>query len=145
MDEPEIAEFGWEQYTPYFNDGDELVFGTGSFWAQTVRGAEGAEKYWELIFDSSMSHATLGTVHEKGTWVGNGSDREWVVESAVYREADKPVYPPEEAERLWRLCQEAARAVESGRFNLDLLEKFGDHATVTVKDGMFHIDRYSHD
>lgn len=27
---PEIEEFSWTQYTPYFNDGDECIFGVGS-------------------------------------------------------------------------------------------------------------------
>jgi hypothetical protein len=144
IDEPEITEFGWEQYTPYFNDGDELVFGTGRFWARTARGEEGGNP-GDWAVERNVDHLTLGYVYEKAHWEGAWPDRTWVVDSATYREADTPVYPPEEAERLWRLCQKVSEALDSKQFNRDLLEKFGDHATVTVKDGMFHIDRYSHD
>lgn len=28
---PELQAFGWRQYTPYFNDGDECVFGRDDF------------------------------------------------------------------------------------------------------------------
>src|ERR1044072_2458439 len=28
-DFPVVSKFGWTQYTPYFNDGDECVFGIG--------------------------------------------------------------------------------------------------------------------
>jgi hypothetical protein len=27
---PQLIDFGWEQYTPYFNDGDECIFRTSS-------------------------------------------------------------------------------------------------------------------
>jgi hypothetical protein len=32
LDDPEVARFGWVQYTPYFNDGDACVFGIHGCW-----------------------------------------------------------------------------------------------------------------
>lgn len=33
--DPVIHDFGWSQYTPYFNDGDPCVFKANSFWVRT--------------------------------------------------------------------------------------------------------------
>ena len=35
LDDPEIHDFGWTQYTPYFNDGDPCVFDANGFWVRT--------------------------------------------------------------------------------------------------------------
>jgi hypothetical protein len=35
MESDGIHDFGWAQYTPYFNDGDECIFGVHGFWVRT--------------------------------------------------------------------------------------------------------------
>jgi hypothetical protein len=35
IDDPEVTEFGWTQYTPYFNDGDACVFHAFGTWIST--------------------------------------------------------------------------------------------------------------
>ena len=145
--EPEIDSFGWEQYTPYHSDGDELVFGVGTFWAKTVRCAQNDDDHWSYQFSTSDTngHKTLGHVHEKGSWVVNGpGPRKWVTEPPVYRPPSREVYPADEAERLWRLCYKTSKAINSGHFNRVLLDKFGDHAAVTMRGGVFHIEQYDH-
>ena len=34
---PEVADFSWTQYTPYFNDGDECVFGVNEYFTVNLR------------------------------------------------------------------------------------------------------------
>lgn len=46
MDEhPEIAAIRWEQYTPYFNDGDPCVFRVGELYYKLVGGDETGGDY----------------------------------------------------------------------------------------------------
>jgi hypothetical protein len=35
LDDPHVVEFGWQQYTPYFNDGDPCVFSVHGAWLRT--------------------------------------------------------------------------------------------------------------
>lgn len=39
LDDPTVRDFGWRQYTPYFNDGDECVFSAGDMWLRTMKEA----------------------------------------------------------------------------------------------------------
>lgn len=45
LDDPNIVEFGWEQFTPYFNDGDPCVFSVYEAWFRTEadRGLDDSE------------------------------------------------------------------------------------------------------
>jgi hypothetical protein len=49
---PGIQSFGWKQYTPYFNDGDECVFGVHSDESSvSVNGVEGYDVEIGVQFD----------------------------------------------------------------------------------------------
>lgn len=50
-----IVEFGWDQYTPYFNDGEPCEFSVYAPWVRTTGDAEDA-KTWNL---EVQGHPTL--------------------------------------------------------------------------------------
>ncbi len=43
---PDLAEFSWKQYTPYFNDGDECVFSAKTDYPDLRMTDEGERTYW---------------------------------------------------------------------------------------------------
>jgi hypothetical protein len=47
VDDPFIAEVGWHQYTPYFNDGEPCEFQVHTPWVRTIQDPS-SDKYWEL-------------------------------------------------------------------------------------------------
>lgn len=141
-----FVDFGWTQYTPYFNDGDPCEFGTSGLWIRTVEdltlktvvstdgdGGEELDPEDTSNFEIDYhTHPTLG-----GRSWPNG-----------YRDSDnKPIEPVyaghHEAE--WRLASELSKAIEGGQFENVLLDLFGDHCQVKVTRTGITIDEYSHD
>jgi hypothetical protein len=111
-----IESIGWRQYTPYFNDGDECVFGV-YYDDLTINGIDeydDDEKEIEFI--------------RKRIWNGDS----WV---------ENPNLDTHEYSLLKQI-EEVLKGVPDD-FYKDL---FGDHVTVTVyKDGRIETEKYDHD
>lgn len=120
LDDQNVTEFGWQQYTPYFNDGDTCVFGASGLWVRTVADAEVEDKYQLEMW----SHPTL-------------SGQRWEGERKVVYD----VQMPETA----TAAQELDRAIDGGEADVVLLDLFGDHATVTVTRDGINVEFYEHD
>jgi hypothetical protein len=125
-----VVEFGWTQYTPYFNDGDVCEFGAGEIWVRTTSDLPEAEREVEEgvaeALSLNYSHPTLGEETHPNGWQ----------QPAVY-EGDHP--------NTFHLCQQLNKAVQGGQFDHLLLELFGDHAEVTVSRAGITVESYSHD
>lgn len=126
LDDPTIVEFGWRQYTPYFNDGDPCVFGTSCIWARTTDDTD-VDDLYDLEID--FSHPTLG---ERPTTYNP--------ETNQYDTGDY-VGPDARYDR----CRALHKAVDGGEFYAVLLEAFGDHAEITVRRDGIKVDFYEHD
>ncbi|MBC2903190.1 hypothetical protein [Streptomyces cupreus] len=129
LDDPTIVEFGWRQYTPYFNDGDPCEFSAHGLWVRTTAD-EDAEEY-EL---EMWGHRTLGKVTTE--WADDPETKRRVVVSETYEGPDGARY---------RRCKALGDAIDCGAFELVLLEAFGDHAEVTVRRDGIEVEFYSHD
>ncbi|MFC7245677.1 hypothetical protein ACFQO7_24650 [Catellatospora aurea] len=129
LDDDAIVEFGWQQYTPYFNDGEACVFSAESFWARTAE--DGADDDWRVleVGEYADRHPTLG-----GRCL---SDR------GSYPRTELP-YEGDDEQRYERV-RALADAVRGGGFNDVLLEAFGDHATVTVRRSGITVEFYDHE
>ncbi|MFC7983854.1 hypothetical protein [Streptomyces sp. NPDC057336] len=131
LDDPTIVEFGWRQYTPYFNDGDPCEFNAHGTWVRTTDDADADEDELEM-----WGHRSLGDV-KGGEWVDDPDQpgrRKRV--GAKYEGPDESRY---------HRCKALEKAIEGGAFEVVLLEAFGDHAEVTVcRDGI-EVEFYSHD
>lgn len=146
-----FVDFGWTQYTPYFNDGDPCEFSANGLWIRTVKDipiptgpfafqeeaadedAEDEDEYFQEKFGIDYhTHPTLG-----GQSWPNG-----------YRDSDnnpiEPVYAGHH-EAEWRLARELDKAIEGGQFENVLLDLFGDHCQVKVTRTGITVDEYSHD
>ncbi|MCW7941615.1 hypothetical protein AAW14_06085 [Streptomyces hygroscopicus] len=132
LDDPTIVEFGWRQYTPYFNDGDPCEFSAYGLWVRTDADKDVDDQYELEVY----SHPSLGKV--SGSWVANpenpGGSKVW---------QDSPYEGPDEAR--YRRCKALSAAVEGGAFEHVLLEAFGDHAQVTVRRDGIEVEFYQHD
>jgi hypothetical protein len=130
------VEFGWTQYTPYFNDGDPCVFRVGTPWFRTTADAASDEDddYDEDDTDRLTvdygSHPTLGS-----------RERPWNPQT---REYGVGRYEGEH-EASYDRCLALSEAVDSSAFDHVLLDAFGDHCSVTVKRDGITVDEYSHD
>ncbi|WP_371666004.1 hypothetical protein OG306_33290 [Streptomyces sp. NBC_01241] len=133
IDDPTIVEFGWRQYTPYFNDGDTCEFGVNGLWARTTAEVDTDEEEFSSMYDLDVDyHPSLGKVsgHYEGEW----PDRKFVRDG--YEGPDEDRY---------NRCQELDGALQSGAFDNVLLDHFGDHALITVRKGSIEVEFHDHD
>jgi hypothetical protein len=133
LDDPTMKAFGWQQYTPYFNDGDPCTFSVNSPWFLTVADPDpdDVEDFYTYEVDYG-SHPSLG--ERDNRYEGSYSDRKLV--SSVYTGPDEARY-----DRVRAL----SAAINGGAFEDVLLEAFGDHAEVRVTAQGITVDTYSHD
>jgi hypothetical protein len=124
-----IVEFGWTQYTPYFNDGDPCVFSVGDPWFRSAADEASDSEYDDDTYEL-WNHPTLGK-----------RDRRYNHDTCSYDYG--PYEGPNEAR--YDRCNDVREALYSGAFDNVLLEAFGDHARVTVRKDRISVDEYSHD
>lgn len=116
---PELQSFGWRQYTPYFNDGDECVF---------------------------SAHVSEPDINEIDGYDINFED-EKITDYQAAKDAtgNRPLIPnPQHNPAL----QAALVDVKEFLSNIDeavLRDMFGDHVTVKVTQGGTDVDEYEHD
>ncbi|UDL15847.1 hypothetical protein QEH42_gp056 [Microbacterium phage Pumpernickel] len=126
----------WTQFTPYFNDGDECVFGAGE--PEVLLGGKfGASAVWRGQYSLYTRDPEAGPAPD---WRGLDGYR-------VYRDWD-------EMSRLYAINGQPTREVEEALKNFSarmtsfydvLYKNFGDHATVTASTDGFEIEFYDHD
>ncbi|MCM0676029.1 hypothetical protein NCC78_15210 [Micromonospora phytophila] len=124
LDDEAVTEFGWRQYTPYFNDGEPCVFGVQEVWVRTTGDGPGADPHDLQVGEYANPHPSLGGRR----WASAGP--------GPYRGDDEPRY-----QRAYAL----AEALEAGSFDDVLVETFGDHADVTVRREGIQVQFYEHD
>lgn len=129
LDDPTIVEFGWRQYTPYFNDGDPCTFSVHGTWVRTSVDEDADEDELEM-----WGHRTLGEVTTQ--WADTPENGRRVKTGETYEGPDRARYDR---------CKALEKAVEGGHFENVLLDAFGDHAEITVRRTGIEIEFYEHD
>jgi hypothetical protein len=128
LDDSFIVEFGWKQYTPYFNDGEPCEFTVHTPWVRTTADMDVEETYQlELHGHPTLDSSYWGHKVEGGPY------------EKIYRERTAEVIAS--AER----CLALADAIEGGPFERVLLESFGDHAEISVTKTGIQIKFYEHE
>lgn len=115
---PALESFGWNQYTPYFNDGDECVFSANTSYPK-INGDDADE----MDYDKER-------VTDYGAKEVNGSR------------------PQKKNEHYNPALAAAQTDVEEFLENIDdsvLRDLFGDHVEVTVTKEGTSVDEYEHD
>lgn len=132
--DPGILEFGWTQYTPYFNDGEPCEFSVHTPWFRTPADVKDTatddeedeeEETWALELSS---HPTL-------------ADRKWDHTARNFVAVEQSL----ETKARYARCKALSDAIEGGAFEDALLEAFGDHAEVLVKATGITVSSYEHD
>lgn len=117
-DHPEVASVQWEQYTPYFNDGETCYFGVRELEAKDADGED--------------AFAYFKETEEQYKYLEGGYVSMPALRSATDAE--------EALERDFGGLSSLVEGLE------DLLEGiFGDHATVTATASGFEVDECEHD
>lgn len=117
LEEHQIESFGWVQYTPYFNDGDECIFGVR---ADLDYGLEVNGERWEDAFNFIRDEPDSRT-----NWSGH------------YEPADENTKPKE----VWDDLRDFVYSFDED----DLKHAFGDHVKVTVTRNGATTQYYEHD
>lgn len=137
LDFPEVHDFGWRQYTPYFNDGETCYFGAGNFWIRTIADVNPDRDLDDDIADETFDvtygeHPTLGK--RLGRWdpavqEGRAAEGDYVGSNAA----------------LYNAARRLGEAIEDGGTEAVLMELFGDHASIRVTRERIIVDTYEHD
>lgn len=120
---PRLTSFSWNQYTPYFNDGDTCYFSANTDYIY-VNGEDASDSDW---------------LHEKNviSW-GTYNREKRVYEGRV--EVDNPNYDKELSESTEKVKKFLAL------FDDDFYQKqFGDHVRVTVTANGIETEDYDHE
>lgn len=134
-----IDSIGWTQYTPYFNDGDECVFGVNND-DLFVNGEREETPFLERTIYKQL--ATQEDV-EQNKKAADVAGYKWYKDRKIGEQglAINPEYDPAEVEVVENIKKVLKQVPED--FYKDL---FGDHCQVTVKkDGTIETDSYDHD
>ena len=135
VEDDTIVEFGWQQFTPYFNDGEPCVFNAYGLWVRTISDSKNEDEDEDEDEDLSVEfahHPSLGRIEWE--YIGQWPDRERRIKT----------YEGPDLHRLER-CIALDDAIQSGAFDDVLLDAFGDHADITIRRDGITIDFYSHD
>jgi hypothetical protein len=122
-DHPKVNSFGWNQFTPYFNDGDTCTFSVNTDYIY-ING--------ESVDESDWINETKITNY--GTW--NREKRQYEGRTEV------PNFNYDK--ELVSACDEI-REFLSNFDNDFFMSQFGDHAEITITAEGVSVDEYEHD
>ena len=123
-DHPKVKSFGWNQYTPYFNDGDTCYFGV-HIDEPNINGENGYD----------LKGINKKIIKNYGTW----NREKKIYEGRI--EVDNPDYNP----NLESAVDDVRKFLQM--FDEDyFMDAFGDHMEITVyRDGKIDTDYCEHD
>jgi len=127
---PGVEAIRWEQYTPYFNDGEPCVFSIYEARVKTTDSNPDGGDY-EDGFLSTYDLFDEVTYNRSLPW-GDPNRAQYT-------------YSDPEQERLHKALQHFNELVSSGHHYAILQDKFGDPAQVTVTRDEFTVEHYDHD
>lgn len=116
LDDPEVAKFGWIQYTPYFNDGEACVFGVHGCFV--------------------LTNEDVAKLKEDNEYDGEYFSH-WDYEVRSYAYGDEPKSPQHHID--------FSDAIGSGHFFQALEHTFGDPAEVVITKEGITVEAYDHE
>jgi hypothetical protein len=139
-----VIEFGWSQYTPYFNDGDVCEFSVGDPWIRTIDDEDVDDRYDLQINDT---HPTLGHLEWRKM-----TDEEYALKVIEYKDRgwgtpyNRGHFSKPQGSKYPDLLELAKRLdVDAAEYEDAMYDAFGDHAQVTVTKTGIQIDEYDHE
>jgi hypothetical protein len=135
VESPRVEAIRWEQYTPYFNDGDICEFGVRAPEIKVNDRPEAEDDEWGEEYHSVYSDYIAGGRRQR--WVPSGP-RSW---DGSYEPYGDEIPQHEDYDAL----NDLSSAMERGRFDDFLYDAFGDHAQVTVYSDRITVATYDHE
>jgi hypothetical protein len=129
---PDVTAVIWTQYTPYFNDGEECVFGVNS---PTFTNAPEVE---------------LENVSSWGEYEGE-DETVWAVDNPKWAMESGREYYKDTAELMQKSkidldsMELLSKMIQSTEMQDVMLAMFDNHVTVTATRNGFDVDEYDHD
>lgn len=129
---PIVKNFGWAQYTPYFNDGDPCTFGVH----ELVVNLEIDEE------SSTEDHLAVESFWEGAPEFSGYGEQSKINKTVGWRENEKPNpnYDPDYGEAFG-----AVKALREVFTEQDLEGLFGDHVAVAVTPEKVYVQDYDHE
>lgn len=135
-----FVDFGWTQYTPYFNDGDVCEFGAHGLWVRTMHDVDRSSADVDEDDYDEDDHDSFSIEYGKHPTLGE-YDRDWSDETRSYG----PKYYVGEHQDKRNIAEALEHAIGGGAFDHVLLELFGDHCSVTISRDKITVEEYTHD
>lgn len=130
LDEVPDVEVKWNQYTPYFNDGDPCEFSVG----------DASFKIPGVTDDSSDDWGREGYMDASDPVIKGGPEEKYEHGKGYFKTGREfPAHPGAEA------IAELSKAIGGGAFENVLLDAFGDHAVIAVTKDKIDVEYYEHD
>lgn len=130
---PGITALKWTQYTPYFNDGDECVFGVND------------------VYFTNAPADELENVTAWGEYEGE-DESVWVSQNIAHVLNSGSKYYQEEAAKIRAAggvdedsCNFIDKMISSNEMEEIMKEMFGDHVVITATRDGFEVTDYEHD
>lgn len=120
FEDERILAFRWEQYTPYFNDGDACEFSIDD-WSYSVQ-IKGLEDYEDGYREGFIS-----------------------VEDAYSYNGGRQYYTEIDGVDVSGIFEAVANVPANDYHSVFLRQSFGDHAQITATREGFHVEFYEHD
>lgn len=142
---PLLQNFAWSQYTPYFNDGDECIFGANDIYINVCTGETYEKDPETLTIARSLSDAGgYGWFEEYAHPYFNGYGEHNRTQKEIGWREDRrlnPNYDPNYLE-----AEEAVVAFRGIFDDNDLKDLFGDHKVVFVsRENGVETEEYEHE
>lgn len=133
---PQVTHLKWNQYTPYFNDGESCTFSVNDLF-----GFLGTEE--EDDYEGSLPDYYVEQVAEYRTTGINSAWSEWTKTRVVEKNAEYP----EDISVSLQMDKDFDALVKAFDQIPDdiMLELFGDHTEITVTREGLDVEEYSHD
>jgi hypothetical protein len=134
----------WNQYTPYFNDGETCVFSPSCEGVYSIQDISEStiERAPAYDIDDENDYDDDGEPTDNGPWLSAN-------EYTYVRKASAKGYDYErvEIEQTKESLSVAAvkKAINSGNYNSVLLKNFGDHAKVVATPNGFYVEYFEHE
>lgn len=128
---PGVRGLVWEQYTPYFNDGDPCEFSLGE--VRVILEGDGDEDGCDENREYSTGWSTWD-LHSGGAYpASNGSNWDEVVWETLHNDVSG------------RTVYELIQSLKPNAWESVARTNFGDHAQVTATAEGFNVEYYEHD
>lgn len=152
---PKIVSFGWTQYTPYWNDGDECVFSANTDYPTVSIMVDGDtvgydSNQGDLLVNGNeveTSDQLVRTFKDLGveSFIRNGKEYTFDSKKGTVLANGVPLKTREAYRDMFDPYEKKVSSFMGNFEDEDLKVMFGDHITVTVNRDGVEIEDYEHD